>query len=120
LENEIENVRKLISASADVNEKFNFGATGKITALFLAVMLGRTKICNVLIDSGADVHIIIQGMTLAMETGLDGRMRRRATQPKALTRPKERKNEFVNPRQRTTKNERSECRRGGPTAGCAN
>lgn len=70
LGNEIEDVRKLISAGADVNEEFNFGATGKITALFLAVTLGRTEICMVLIDSGANVHIIVQGMTLLHNVAL--------------------------------------------------
>ena len=70
LGNDVENVKKLIRGGADVNEKFNFGATGKITALFLAVMLGRTEICNVLIDSGADVHIIVQGMTLLHNVAL--------------------------------------------------
>jgi len=70
---EIDNVKKLIQSGANVNERFSFGATGPIPPLFLAVMLGRAEICGLLIDAGADIHVVIQGMTLlhnvALSTG---------------------------------------------------
>jgi ankyrin repeat protein len=67
---DINEVRRLINAGADVNGKFNFGATGDIPPLFLATMLGQTEICKILIDAGADVHVIIQGMTLLHNVAL--------------------------------------------------
>jgi ankyrin repeat protein len=61
----IDEVDRLIKEGVDVNEKFGFGAMGDITALVLAVMLGRAEICNVLIDAGADVNIKSpEGVTL--------------------------------------------------------
>ena len=57
----IDEVKKLINNGVDVNEKFNFGATGDITAIVLAVMLGRVEICKVLIDEGADIKIKTSG-----------------------------------------------------------
>lgn len=61
----IDEVKRLIKVGVDVNEKFNWGATHDITALVFAVMLGRTEICKVLIDAGADISIeSARGMTL--------------------------------------------------------
>lgn len=70
----IDEVKKLIEAGVDVNEKFNWGANRDITALVLAVMFAKAEICKVLIDAGADVNIITTGhMTLlhhvAMSSG---------------------------------------------------
>ena len=57
----IDEVKKLIKEGVNVNEKFDWGATGDITAMVFAVMLGRMEICNVLIDAGADVNIKTSG-----------------------------------------------------------
>jgi cytohesin len=61
----IDEVKRLIKAGVDVNEKFNWGATRDITALVFAVMFAKAEICKVLIDAGADVNIKSTGdMTL--------------------------------------------------------
>lgn len=65
----IDEVKKLIKEGVDVNEKFDWGATGDITAMVLAVMLGRMEICNVLIDAGADVNIKTSGGLTLLHIG---------------------------------------------------
>ena len=68
---DIDDIKKLIDAGADVNDKFDFGATRDITALVFAVILGQAEICRVLIDAGADVNIISSGgMTLLHQVAL--------------------------------------------------
>ena len=59
-----DDVRKLIKAGADVNKRFDFGASRNITSLYLAVMGGHADIGKVLIDSGADVNIEFEGLNL--------------------------------------------------------
>lgn len=67
----IDEVKRLIKAGVDVNEKFNWGATHDITALVFAVMLGRAEICKVLIDANADVSIKSSGgMTLLHQAAI--------------------------------------------------
>jgi ankyrin repeat protein len=58
----IDEVKRLIKAGVDVNEKFSWGASRDITALVLAVNFGRTEIYNILIDAGADVNIKTTGL----------------------------------------------------------
>ncbi len=70
---DIDEVKRLIKAGVDVNEKFNDGATHDITALVLAVLLGRAEICKVLIDAGANVSIkSSRGMTLLHNVAIPG------------------------------------------------
>ncbi len=56
----VDEVKKLIAAGADLNEKFDFGASKDITILHLAVISGYSGTADVLrllIDAGADVNV---------------------------------------------------------------
>lgn len=63
----IDEVKRLVKAGADLNEKFDFGMHRDITHLLLACMFSWEKsaeIVKVLIDAGADVNVEWKGMNL--------------------------------------------------------
>ncbi|NIM58767.1 MAG: hypothetical protein GTO16_07455 [Candidatus Aminicenantes bacterium] len=68
----IAEIEGLIKAGVDVNKRFNLGASRNITALYLAVMLGQADIGKLLIDSGADVNIDFDGVSLLHVAALYG------------------------------------------------
>jgi len=60
-------VKALIDGGADVNKKFDLGASRDITPLFVLCAMGnanQAEIGKLLIDAGADVMEEFQGMTL--------------------------------------------------------
>jgi len=60
-------VKELIDGGADVNKKFDLGASRDITPLFVLCAMGnanQVEIGKLLIDAGADVMEEFQGMTL--------------------------------------------------------
>jgi ankyrin repeat protein len=57
LKGDVENVRTLISAGADVNHRFNVLRSKDLTPLFWAVQFGHADICQLLIDAGALVKV---------------------------------------------------------------
>lgn len=59
---DIESVRALISAGADVNHRFKMGSSKDLTPLFLAVQLGHADICELIIDVGALVNAEIKAI----------------------------------------------------------
>jgi ankyrin repeat protein len=62
----VDEVKKLIAAGGDLNEKFNWGASKNITVLHLAVLSGysdKADVLKVLIDAGSDVNVKVEGST---------------------------------------------------------
>lgn len=53
---DVNDVKKLIQEGVDVNQKIEFGAQGKVTPLWFAVMAGKAEISKLLIDEGADIN----------------------------------------------------------------
>lgn len=63
---DIDEVKKLIAAGADLSEKFDIGASKDITVLHLAVMSGYSDtadVIKILIDAGSDVNVQYEGST---------------------------------------------------------
>ena len=61
---QIDSVQSLIRAGADVNKRFDMGASRNITPLYLAVSLGYVELGKILIDSGANVNSEFEGLNL--------------------------------------------------------
>jgi ankyrin repeat protein len=57
-------VKGLIKTGIDVNDKFDVGQNRGLTPLVLVAQFGKADIGKLLIDAGADVNIIFQGLTL--------------------------------------------------------
>jgi len=60
----IEEVKGLIKTGIDVNDKFDVGENRGLTPLVLVAQFGQDDIGKLLIDAGADINIIFQGLTL--------------------------------------------------------
>jgi len=58
---DIDEVKRLIEAGADVHHRFDFGATKDITVIVFAVMSDRAEMLKVLIDAGANVNEKYEG-----------------------------------------------------------
>jgi ankyrin repeat protein len=57
-ENNIAEVKRLIRAGVNVNEKIDWAVWRHVTALYFSVMFSRAEICNALLDAGADVKVV--------------------------------------------------------------
>lgn len=69
----IEEVKELITAGADVNRKFNFGATHDITPLYVLCAMGsgnHAEIGKLLIDAGANINEKFLGTNLLHITAM--------------------------------------------------
>jgi ankyrin repeat protein len=60
---DIDEVKRLIKAGADVHHRFDFGATKDVTVIVFAVMSDTAEMVKVLIDSGANVNEKYEGDT---------------------------------------------------------
>jgi ankyrin repeat protein len=60
LAGDVDKVRTMISAGADVNHRFNVLRSKDLTPLFWAVQFGNPDICQLLIDAGALVKVEIK------------------------------------------------------------
>ena len=60
IKGDLEYIRTLISAGADVNHRFKIGRSKDLTPLYLAVGFGHADICQLLIDAGALVKVEIK------------------------------------------------------------
>ena len=64
LSGNVDSVKSFIKAGVDVNKRFNFGASGSISPLYLAILLGYSEVSKLLIDSGADAKMDFNGWNL--------------------------------------------------------
>ena len=71
LSGNVDSVKSVIKAGVDVNKRFNFGAAGSISPLYLAILLGYSEVAKLLIDSGADAKMDFTGWNL-MHVAADG------------------------------------------------
>ncbi|MGB6867181.1 MAG: ankyrin repeat domain-containing protein [Candidatus Aminicenantaceae bacterium] len=60
----IDEVKSLIKAGVNVNDKFDVGQNRGLTPLILVAQFGKADIGKLLIEAGADVDVIFQSMTL--------------------------------------------------------
>lgn len=60
----IDEVKELIKAGVNVNDKFDVGQNRGLTPLILVAQFGKADLGKLLIESGADVNVNFQGMTL--------------------------------------------------------
>jgi len=72
LSGNVDSVKSVIKVGIDVNKRFNFGASGSISPLYLAIVLGYSEVAKLLIDSGANAKMKFDGTNLLHIAALYG------------------------------------------------